>query len=83
MKSGHGRKRILEGVVSSDKMDKTAVVMVTRKFPHHLYKKSVIHRKKYKVHDEKNMAKVGDKVKIVESRSYSKEKKFRLLEIIK
>jgi small subunit ribosomal protein S17 len=83
MKAGHSRKRILEGIVSSDKMDKTIVVVVTRKFPHPLYKKQVIHRKKYKVHDQDNKAKVGNKVRIIESRPYSKGKRFRLLEIVK
>ncbi len=77
------RKRILEGIVVSDKMDKTIVVEVRRKFLHHLYKKTVTKRKKFKAHDEKNEAKVGDRVKIIESRPYSKEKKFNLLEVVK
>jgi small subunit ribosomal protein S17 len=76
-------KKILEGVVVSDKMDKTRVVLVVRKFPHPLYKRMVIKREKFKFHDEENKSKVGDKVRIIESRPYSKEKRFKLLEIIK
>ena len=78
-----GRRKILEGVVVSDKMDKTLVVMVSRKLPHPAYKKLVSKKKKYKVHDEEGKAKAGDKVKIIESRPYSKEKYFRLLEVLK
>ena len=77
------RGKILEGQVLSDKMDKTIVVSVAKRLPHQLYKKFIATKKKYKVHDEKNTAKVGDWVKIVESRPYSKEKQFRLLEIMK
>ncbi|UCD15244.1 MAG: 30S ribosomal protein S17 [Candidatus Omnitrophota bacterium] len=77
------RKKILEGIVVSDKMDKTIVVAVTKKLFHSLYKKIIVKRKRYKVHDEENKAKTLDRVKIIESRPYSKEKKFRLLEIIK
>ncbi|MBD3263479.1 MAG: 30S ribosomal protein S17 [Candidatus Omnitrophica bacterium] len=76
-------KKILEGVVVSDKMDKTVTVLTLRRFPHRLYKKLTVKKKKYKAHDEHNKAKVGDKVKIVESRTYSKDKYFRLLEILK
>jgi len=77
------RGKILEGKVLSDKMDKTIVVSVTKRLPHHLYKKFITSQKKYKVHDQSNKAKVGDRVRIVESRPYSKEKQFRLLEIVK
>ncbi|UCG35135.1 MAG: 30S ribosomal protein S17 [Candidatus Omnitrophota bacterium] len=77
------RGKVLEGQVLSDKMDKTIVVSVSKHLSHHLYKKSVTIKKKYKVHDEENKAKVGDRVRIVESRPYSKEKQFRLLEIVK
>jgi small subunit ribosomal protein S17 len=77
------RGKVLEGEVVSDKMDKTVVVMVSRRFPQPFYKKFLTKRKKYKAHDEKNEAKMGDKVKIIESRSYSKDKQFRLLEIVK
>ena len=81
MKSQKGK--VLEGQVVSDKMDKTIVVMVSRRFPQPFYKKFLTKRKKYKAHDEQNEAKMGDRVKIVESRSFSKDKKFRLLEIVK
>ncbi len=77
------RKKILEGVVVSDKMQKTIVVKVERKFPHPLYKKPVKKIKKYKVHDPEEKARVGDRVRIIESRPYSKEKRFLLLEVIK
>lgn len=76
-------KKILEGVVVSDKMNKTVTVLTLRKFPHSAYKKLTIKRKKYKAHDEENKAKIGDKVKIVECRPYSKDKYYRLLEIVK
>ncbi len=77
------RKRIMEGVVVSDKMQKTIVVMVERMVEHPLYKKRVKVRKKYKVHDEKEVAKVGDRVRFIETRPLSKEKRWRLLEVLK
>lgn len=76
-------KRILEGVVISDKMQKTITVKVSRVFWHPLYKKNITRAKKYKVHDEKEEAKVGDRVKIIEARPLSKDKHFRLLEVLK
>ena len=75
--------KILEGVVVSDKMDKTVSVLVKSKVSHQLYKRSVVKRKKYKAHDKDNKAKAGDRVKIIESRPYSKDKNFELLEILK
>lgn len=75
--------KVLEGIVTSDKMDKTIAVLVKTKFSHQLYKRSSVRKKKYKAHDEKNTAKKGDRVKIIESRPLSKEKSFRLLEILK
>jgi len=75
--------RVLEGMVISDKMDKTITVRVSKRFSHRLYQKATLSRKKYKVHDKNNEAKPGDRVKIVECRPYSKEKSFRLLEILK
>ncbi|RKY38538.1 MAG: 30S ribosomal protein S17 [Candidatus Omnitrophota bacterium] len=83
MKKINTRKKILEGVVVSDKMQKTIVVKVERKFSHPLYKKPVKKIKKFKAHDPNQSAKVGDKVRIIESRPYSKEKRFLLLEILK
>jgi len=75
--------KILEGKVIADKLDKTITVMVGAKLAHQLYKRSIIKRKKYKVHDAQNRAKVGDRVRIVESRPFSKEKRFKLHEIVK
>jgi len=76
----HGRT--LVGVVSSDKMDKTVVVAVTRKVPHKRYKKYVLSREKYKAHDERNEYRIGDKVTIVESRPLSREKRWRVQGLI-
>ena len=76
------RKRILKGVVTSTKSEKTLVVDVIKRLPHSLYKKFIIKRKKYKVHDEEKKAKVGDVVRIIESRPYSKDKRFKLFEIV-
>ena len=73
-------KKILTGVVVSDKPNKTITVMVERKYSHPLLKKVVKVRKKYNVHDENNKFKNGDKVKIIECRPYSKTKKFQVME---
>ena len=70
------------GVVSSDKMDKTIVVKVERLIKHKLYKKFISRISKFKAHDEKNECKIGDKVKIMETRPLSKEKCWRLVEIM-
>ncbi len=70
------------GHVMSDKMDKTIVVGVIRRYEHSKYKKIVKERVKYKVHDEENTCAVGDKVLIEETRPISKEKRWRLKEII-
>lgn len=77
-----GKGKILEGKVVSDKMEKTIVVEVRIREQHPIYKRSMINRKKYKVHDKDNKAKEGDRVRIIESRPYSKEKCFRLLEVL-
>ena len=71
------------GIVVSDKMDKTVVVRVERQFKHPLYGKYIRRHKKFKVHDEKNEAQTGDKVKIEESRPVSKTKRWKLVEIVK
>lgn len=73
-------KRILNGVVVSDKSDKTVVVQVERRFTHPLFKKTVRRTKKYKAHDETNRCKVGDRVQIVESAPISKHKRWTVLE---
>ena len=70
------------GVVSSDKMDKTVVVTVKDKIKHPLYKKIVNRTIKFKAHDEKNEGGVGDKVLIMETRPLSKDKRWRVVEII-
>ena len=75
-------RKIREGEVVSDKMDKTIVVLVSQKKPHPLYKKTVTKSKKFKVHDENNEAKIGDLVEIMETRPLSKDKYFRLNRII-
>ena len=75
-------KRVLQGTVVSDKTDKTVVVLVERKVAHPLYGKIVNRTVKYKAHDEKNECGVGDKVMIMETRPYSKDKRWRVVEII-
>lgn len=74
-------KRKLEGVVVSDKSHQTIVVSVVRRFKHPKYSKFVHESKKYHAHDVKNEAKVGDKVVIIESRAYSKLKKWELMRV--
>lgn len=76
------KKRALLGTVLSDKMDKTVVVNVERQFSHPKYKKQVKRSAKYKVHDENNTAKVGDKVLIQECRPLSRDKRWLLKEIV-
>ncbi len=71
-------KKVLKGVVSSDKMDKTIVVDVSRFVEHKKYGKRIKRVKKYKVHDENNSKKIGDKVEIIETRPISKDKKFKI-----
>jgi len=73
-------KRILEGVVVSDKTDKTIVVQVERRFTHPVMKKTVRRSKKYHAHDEANAAKVGDIVRIQECRPMSRLKSWELVE---
>ena len=75
-------KKTMTGVVVSNKMDKTVVVKVERRFSHPVFKKVVKTTKKYKVHDEKNECLEGDFVRIQETRPLSKEKRWRLLGII-
>ena len=77
------KRRILEGAVKSDKMDKTIVVTVTRRLKHPLLGKVINRSKNYKVHDEKNEAKSGDLVEITECRPISKDKHMRLTRIVK
>ena len=70
------------GIVVSDKMDKTIVVAVVNKYKDPLYKKTVSTTKKYKAHDENNECGIGDTVKIMETRPLSKDKRWRVVEII-
>lgn len=72
-------KRILQGVVVSDKTDKTVVVRVERRFTHPLFKKTVRRSKKYHAHDETNALKIGDQVRIEECPPISKTKKWMVL----
>lgn len=76
------RRREMIGVVTSDKMQKTRVVMVERRLSHGKYGKFMTSRKKYKAHDEKNEYKVGDRVLIVEARPLSREKRWRVEKLI-
>jgi small subunit ribosomal protein S17 len=70
------------GTVVSDKMDKTVVVNVETMVEHPLYKKRVKRSKKYKAHDEGNQCQVGDKVRLMETRPLSKDKRWRVVEIV-
>lgn len=83
MAENQGSRKTRIGTVSSDKMDKTITVSIETIKKHPLYKKVIRTSKKYKVHDENNSAKIGDIVKIVETRPLSKDKRFRLVEIVK
>jgi small subunit ribosomal protein S17 len=73
-----GLRKLREGVVVGDKMQKTIVVAVDRRVQHAKYKKFVRARKTYKVHDEKNECKIGDRVRIEETRPLSRDKRWRL-----
>ena len=75
-------RKMRQGLVVSDKMDKTVVVAIERRVPHPVYGKMVTRTKRLKAHDEANSAKVGDTVRIVETRPLSKDKRWRLLEIV-
>ena len=73
-------KKILSGIVVSDKPDKTITVVVERKYQHPIFKKVIKSKKKYSVHDKDNKYKNGDKVSIIESKPFSKNKKFKVIE---
>src|SRR3989338_5850031 len=79
-RANHRKNRT--GIVVSDKMQKTIVVQVRRKVPHPVYGKVIEQATKFKVHDEKNEAKTGDRVTIQETRPISKDKRWRLVEIL-
>jgi small subunit ribosomal protein S17 len=77
-----GARKVRVGVVMSDKMQKTVVVAIERRFPHPLYGKMVTRTKRVKAHCEDNSAKTGDRVRIMETRPLSKDKRWRVVEII-
>ena len=72
-------KKMLKGKVISDKNEKTIVVLVKRRYSHAFFKKVITSSKKYHVHDEKNKFKVGDDVKIIESKPFSKKKRWKVI----
>jgi small subunit ribosomal protein S17 len=77
-----GKRKTLTGVVASDKMEKTVVVTVNRLVLHPVYKKYIRKRTKVKAHDEKNECHAGDKVLLIETRPLSKDKRWRVKEIL-
>ncbi|HHX96971.1 MAG TPA: 30S ribosomal protein S17 [Clostridia bacterium] len=77
-----GRRKTRVGIVVSDKMEKTVVVDVEHYAQHSLYKKIIRHNKRIKAHDAENICKVGDKVRIMETRPISKDKKWRVVQVI-
>jgi small subunit ribosomal protein S17 len=77
-----GKRKTLTGVVASDKMDKTVVVTVNRLVLHPVYKKYIRKKKRVKAHDERNECHPGDKVLLIETRPLSKEKRWRVKEIL-
>ena len=76
------QRKVYQGRVVSDKMDKTITVVVETKRNHPVYGKRINYSKKYKAHDENNSAKTGDIVRIMDTRPLSKDKHFRLVEIV-
>ena len=82
MENKRNDRKVREGIVVSDKMDKTVVVAEESMKLHKLYKKRVKSTKKYKAHDENNDCNVGDKVRIMETRPLSKEKRWRVVTIL-
>ncbi|QHW32679.1 30S ribosomal protein S17 [Paenibacillus rhizovicinus] len=80
--SERNARKVQVGKVVSDKMDKTIVVSIETYKKHDLYHKRIKYTKKFKAHDENNQAKIGDIVKVMETRPLSKDKRFRLVEIV-
>ena len=76
------QRKVMIGTVTSDKMDKTIVVSVETNVKHQMYKKIVKRTYKLKAHDEKNECHIGDKVKVMETRPLSKDKRWRLVEVL-
>jgi small subunit ribosomal protein S17 len=77
-----GFRKVRLGRVVSDKMDKTVVVQVTDRKSHPLYKKVIQHRVRFKAHDESNECKLGDLVRVMETRPISKDKRWRVVEVV-
>lgn len=81
-RAGRKGRKVRQGVVVSDGADKTVTVQVERRFPHPLYRKQVSRTRKYHAHDENNEYRVGDVVRIMETRPLSKLKRWRVIELI-
>lgn len=75
-------RKVREGIVTSNKMDRTAVVTVTERVRHRLYNKTMQRDKKLYVHDEENELNVGDRVRVMETRPLSKQKRWRVVEVL-
>jgi len=82
MSESRGNRKMMRGKVVSDKMDKTIVVEVTRRYLHSVYKKYITRSKRFKAHDATNTCGVGDFVEIVESRPLSRDKRWRLRRVM-
>jgi small subunit ribosomal protein S17 len=82
MSGDRGNRKVRQGVVVSDRMDKTIVVNVERYFKHPAYKKYIRRHKKYMAHDENNQCRIGDIVQIIESRPISKSKCWRVRSVV-
>jgi small subunit ribosomal protein S17 len=80
--SDRGMRKTREGIVVSNKMAKTIVVQQRRRVPHPVYKRYITLTKKYHAHDEKNECQIGDLVRIMETRPLSKQKRWRVVEIV-
>ena len=80
--AARGQRKVRLGTVIADKMDKTVIVQVGSSKAHRLYRKTIRQRARFKVHDEKNECGVGDLVRITETRPISKEKRWRVVEIV-
>lgn len=83
MMKKQGQRKVRQGIVTSNKMNKTVVVKVTRSIQHRMYDKIVQRSKKFKAHDEENKCSVGDTVEIWETKPLSKEKRWRVAKILK
>lgn len=79
----HRHRKAQVGIVVKDKMNKTRVVEVARLVSHPLFRKVIRRRGRFKAHDEKNQTKIGDKVRLVECRPLSKDKRWRIVEVLK